>query len=373
MKNDYFRKRVEKLRKMLVPKGLDALLVTDRANVSYLSGFRGEDSWLVLTVKDAWLVTDSRYTLQAKEECAACKIYERKGRMTEAIADILKKKPVRLRQRSSPRQAVKTIAVEDKIELAIFKILKKKLPVRIKAVKGLAESVRQIKDEFEIREIKKAIAVAQKALGKVLPRIRVGISETELAAMLEFEIKKAGAQPAFETIAAFGSNSAMAHHRPTRKKLKKVDTILIDFGAKVNGYCSDSTRCFAVGRVNNFYRKVYQTVLDSQTNAINMLKAGIKAKEVDAAARGIITKSKLPPYGHGLGHGVGLEVHERPVVSVLSKDVLQKGNVITVEPAVYLAGKFGIRIEDDVLITENGCEVLTALLKSDEVPVLKIK
>ena len=165
----------------------------------------------------------------------------------------------------------------------------------------------------------------------------------------------------------------MAHHRPTDRKLKKIDTILFDFGAKIDGYCADMTRCFATGRVNNFYAKVYKMVLDAQTAAINILKSGIKAKAADAAAKEIIKAAKLPPYGHGLGHGVGIDVHEQPVVSVISKASLQKGNVITVEPAVYLPGKFGIRIEDDVLVTENGCEILTSLLKSDEVPLLKLE
>jgi Xaa-Pro aminopeptidase len=281
--------------------------------------------------------------------------------MIDAVADIFKKLP-----------KIKTIAVEDKIELAVFKFLRKKLPIHIKSVKNLIESVRQVKDSSEISAIKKAIDISQKSLVKVLPKIRIGISETSLAAMLDFEMKKADATLAFETIVAFGSNSAMPHHRPTNKKLKKVDTILIDYGAKFNGYCCDITRCFAVGKINNLYAKVYKTVLNAQTNAINVLKSGMKAKNVDAVAKEIITASKLPPYGHGLGHDIGLEVHEQPRVSFLSKASLQSGNVITVEPAIYLDGKFGVRIEDDVLITESGCEILTSLLKSDEVPLLKL-
>jgi Xaa-Pro aminopeptidase len=362
--------RIKKVRTKLGAAKADALLVTLGSNVSYLSGFSGDDSWLILTGRGAVLVTDSRYTLQAKKECPACKIYQRKGSMIDAVAGILKKLP-----------KVRTAAVEDKIELAVFKILRKKLPaspakrgepVRIKPVKNIVESVRAVKDKSEIAAIRKAIEISEKSLEKVLPKIRAGYSETQVAAMLDFEMKQAGANPAFETVVAFGSNSAMAHHRPTTRKLKKVDTILIDFGAKLNGYCCDMTRCFATGRVNNFYAKVYKTVLEAQTNAINVLKSGIKAKNVDAVAKKIITTAKLPPYGHGLGHGIGIDVHEQPAVSVLSKAYLQSGNVITVEPAVYLNGKFGIRIEDDVLVTETGCEILTSLLKSEEVPLLKV-
>jgi Xaa-Pro aminopeptidase len=368
MKSVILNSLIKKVRELLKAQKADALIVTVGSNVSYLSGFSGDDSWLILTGGKSILVTDSRYTLQAEQECPACRIYQRKGSMIDAVADIFKKIP-----------KVRTAAVEDKIELAVFKILKKKLPVRIKPVKNLVESVRQIKDEYEIAAIRKAIEISQRALEKVLPKIRIGYSETKIAAMLDFEMKQAGANPAFETVVAFGSNSAMAHHHPSARKLKKVDTILIDFGAKLNsprgeagGYCADLTRCFATGRVNSFYAKIYKTVLDAQTAAINILKSGIKAKNADSVAREIITRAKLPPYGHGLGHGLGLEVHEQPAVSVLSKDSLQNGDIVTVEPAVYLPGKFGIRIEDDVLITENGCRVLSSTLKNDRVPVLKI-
>ena len=361
MKSDILKSRIKKVAKLLKAQKADALIVTVGSNVSYLTGFTGDDSWLILTGRGVFLVTDSRYTLQAKNECSACKIYQRKGSMIDAVTDIFKKLP-----------KIRTAAVEDKIELAVFKILRKKLCVRIKPVKNLVESVRAVKDNSEIAAIKKAIEISQKALAKILPKIHIGISETSLAAMLDFEMKKAGANPAFETVVAFGSNSAMPHHRPSARKLKKVDTILFDFGAKIKGYCSDITRCFAIGRVTQFYAKVYKTVLDAQTAAINILKAGVKAKAADAAAKEIITAAKLPPYGHGLGHGVGLNVHEQPAVSVISKVSLQNGNVVTVEPAVYLPGKFGIRIEDDVLITENGCEILTTLLKSDVVGLLKV-
>jgi Xaa-Pro aminopeptidase len=361
MKNDIFRKRVEKVREILREKNFDALILTGGADVSYLSGFSGGDSWLVLAGRSVWLITDSRYTLAAKKECSGCKIYERKGAMTEAVADILKKIP-----------SVKTVAVEDKIETALFEILKKKIPGRLAALKSPAALVRQIKDKNEAEAIRKAAAVAQKALGRVLSKIYAGVSETEVAAMLDFELKMAGAQPAFEAIIAFGSNSAMPHHRPTTRKLNKIDTILIDFGAKLSGYCCDITRCFAIGRIDDFYRKVYKAVFCAQSRAMQMVKSGASAKKVDAAAKEIIKSSKLPVFGHGTGHGLGLEVHEQPVLSVLSKDVLQQGNVVTIEPAVYLPNKFGIRIEDNVLVTDKGCKILTTRLKNDQVPLLKV-
>jgi Xaa-Pro aminopeptidase len=355
------KKRLKKVRAELGAGKADAMLVTDRADVSYLSGFTGDDSWLILTGRGAVLVTDSRYTLQAKKECPACKIYERKGRMADAIGDILKK-----------TCAVRTIAVEDKIKLSLFNDLRKKLSVRLRAIKSPVEQCRQIKDEFEIAAIRRAGRIAQTALGEILPKIRIGMSESEVAAMLEFEMKKYGASAAFESIIAFGPNAAMPHYLPASRKLKKVDTILIDFGARINGYNSDLTRCFAVGKVNKFYEKVYKTVFAAQKAAIKAIIAGQSPQVIDAAAREVIKSAELPPYGHGTGHGLGLEVHERPIISAISKTPLQKNNVTTIEPAVYLADKFGVRIEDDVLVTENGCEILSSPLKSDEVPLLKI-
>ncbi len=353
------KSRGKKVRAKFNDAKADVMLITTPANVSYMSGFWGEDSWLVLAGGKSILITDSRYTAQAKKECPLCRIYERKGTMLDAVGKILKKGTI--------------VAVEDKIPLAVFNLLRKKLPVRIKPVKNVVEAVRAVKDRTEITAIKKAIALAGNSLEKILPKIRVGMTEAQVAAMLEFEMQKAGATPSFEMVVAFGGNSAMAHHRPTMRKLKRIDTILIDYGAKFEGYCCDITRCFAVGKVNSFYAKVYKTVLDAQTNAINVLKSGIKVKEADTAAKEIIQSAKLPPYSHGLGHGIGLDVHERPAVSMLSKETLQSGNVITVEPAVYIDGKFGIRIEDNVLITETGCEILTTLVKSDQVLVLKLK
>ncbi|HAL44506.1 MAG: hypothetical protein A2Y12_19015 [Planctomycetes bacterium GWF2_42_9] len=356
------KKRVKKLREKLASDKINALIITNGPNVSYLSGFMGDDSWLLITANSNTLITDTRYTLQAQKQCSICTIYERKGKMTEAIVEIFKKD-----------KKIKTAAVEDTIQLSIYKTLESKLPAKLKIGQGIVESVRQIKDSSEIEKIKKAALVAEISLAIVLKKIRVGLSEKEIAAMIDFEMKKQGAEPSFETNVSFGTNSAMAHHRPSAAKLKKIDTILIDYGAKLDGYCSDITRCFAVGKVNKFYAEVYKAVLEAQTTAINMLKAGIKAVDADSAAKEIIKKANLKPYGHGLGHGIGLEIHEAPAVSYMSQISLQNGNVVTVEPGVYLDNKFGIRIEDDVLITESGCEILTTLLTTDEVPLLKTK
>ncbi len=354
------KKRIKKLRAKLVDLKIDALVITNQSNVSYLSGFWGDDSWLIATASSNTLITDSRYTLQAKQECQLCKIYERKAGMAEALAGLFKKLPP------------KTIAVEDSVQLSVFRAIRKKLGSRLKTASNIVEAIREIKDETEIERIRKAAVIAEQSLAKVLKKIKAGISEKEVAAMLDFEMKRAGAEPSFETNVSFGSNAAMAHHRPGNRKLKKVDTILVDWGAKLNGYCCDLTRCFAVGKVKKLYAKAYKTVLDAQTTAINMLKAGISVRDADKKAKEIIKAQNLQPYGHGLGHGLGIDIHESPAVSIHSKASLHSGNVITIEPGVYLDNKFGIRIEDDVVITDRGCEVLTSLVKSDNVPLLKV-
>ena len=361
IKNQILKNRLCQVRQTLAEKNFNAAIVANASNVRYLSGFQGDDSWLIVTGKSLFLITDSRYTLQAKKQCPLCKIVERKTSMPDAICQTLKK-----------IKNIKIVCIESKVEIRIFDSLKKKLPVHLKSVGNLVEAVRQVKDSAEIATMCKAGKIAKKALDNILPKIYSGIKEIELAAMLDYEMKKSDASPAFETIVAFGSNSAMPHHRPTDRKLKKNDMILIDFGAKFKGYCCDITRCFAVGKADKLYEKVYKTVFAAQRSAFKTVKANKPLIDADNAARGIIKSTKLPVYGHGTGHGLGLEVHESPTISVLSKDNFKQGNVITIEPAVYLPGKFGIRIEDDVVVTKTGCKILTSTLKNDCVPILKI-
>ncbi|MBN1787345.1 MAG: aminopeptidase P family protein [Sedimentisphaerales bacterium] len=362
MRKEILKQRIKQVKASLADARCQALLITSKADVTYLSGFTGDDSWLIAAGRSTYLVTDSRYIIQAQRDCPLCRIYERKGRMADAVEDVLKKVA-----------GVKTLAVEDTIRLSVFNALKKKLSVRLKTIKSPAGVCRGVKDEFEVAAIRRAGRIAQTALSQILPKVRVGMSEAEVGAMLEFEIKKYGATIAFDSIIAFGANAAMPHYLPGSRKLKKVDTVLIDFGARFGGYNSDITRCFAVGKVNKLYEKVYKTVFASQKAAIKAVGPGQSPDVIDAAAREVITTAKLPPFGHGTGHGIGLEVHERPIISSLSTTPLERGNIITIEPAIYLPGKFGVRIEDDVLVTETGKRILTSPLKNDEVPVLKIK
>jgi len=330
-------------------KQIKSFLVTKPANVTYTTGFLGDDGWALITNRAVYLLTDSRYIEQAQSQCHSCRVIQRRGTMVEAAAKLLKK-----------LKSVQTVAVEKSVSLAAFEALKKHVKVRLKTVANIIESARSIKDKSEVAAIGAAARIAAQALRQTFAHIKPGITENELAGRLDFQIRKAAATNSFETIVAFGPNASRPHHQqPTSRKLKKNDTVLIDFGVRFKGYCCDITRCFVVGRPNRFYKKVYNAVQQAQTAALKIIKAGVAAKKIDAAARRVIRKSGLPVYGHGTGHGLGLEVHEEPVISADSKAKLQPGMVFTIEPAVYIPGKLGIRIEDDVLVTETGSKILT--------------
>jgi len=348
MKKDVITKRIRAIRRELSNRNIDCLLVTKPANVTYTTGFLGEDSWAVITRSKVYLLTDSRYTEQAREECPDCIIVERTGLMADAVAKLVKK-----------LKSVQAVTVERSISLAGFGALKKHVKARIKSAANVIENIRSTKDPVEIKTIEAAASIATKALEKTLRYIKPGVTESELAGMLDFQIRKLGATNSFDTIVAFGPNASRPHHQPGGKKPKQKDTVLIDFGAKYKGYCSDITRCFVIGRPTTFYRKVYDVVEQAQAEAIKMIKAGVKMKDVDAAARTVIKDNDLPVYGHGTGHGLGLEIHESPFLKVGAKGMLKTGQVITIEPGIYIPGKLGVRIEDDVLVTEGGSRILT--------------
>jgi Xaa-Pro aminopeptidase len=199
------------------------------------------------------------------------------------------------------------------------------------------------------------------------------MTEANLAGVIELEMRRAGATAAFETIVCFGANASRPHHIPQKRRLRKNDTILIDFGAKYKGYNSDKTRCFGVGKVKRDFQKAYNAVALAQQTAIDLIAEGVRCRDVDAAARKIIKDSGFAIFGHPLGHGLGLEVHELPVLFGKSKEKLKAGQVVTVEPGIYIPGRFGIRIEDDVLVTKTGCKILTRTKTSPPLVILKCK
>jgi len=349
--------RIRAVRRELDKKKIRCLLVTKPANVTYMTGFLGDDSWAAIAEGRVYLLTDSRYTEQAQKECPSCKIIDRAGPMADAVAGLVKK-----------LKSIRTVAVEDSVSLADFEQLKKTVKARFRMAAGIIETVRSVKDGSEIAKIRSAAAISTKALAQTLQYIKPGITESELAGMLDYQIRKLGARNGFETIVAFGPNGSRPHHQPGKRKLKKKDAILIDFGARYKGYCSDITRCFVIGGMTPFYKKVYDVVEQAQAAAIKTIKAGVKLTQVDAAAREVIDKAGLPVYGHGTGHGFGLQIHEDPFLKPDGKGKLKAGQVLTIEPGIYIPGKLGVRIEDDILVTETGHKILTR--KCPHSPVL---
>jgi Xaa-Pro aminopeptidase len=348
MEEQYIIERERQIRQRLKKLKVDCLIITKPADVTYATGFQGGDSWAVITKRAVYLLTDSRYIEQAQAECVCCAIIQRTGSLAEAVANLLRR-----------LKSVKTIAIEESITLDDFRTLSKNILARLKSVNAVVASLRSIKDDSEIRAIRASAAIATKALRQIRRYIKPGITEYELAGRLDFFIRKLGAKNSFETIIAFGPNASRPHHQPSLRKLRRKDSVLIDFGAKYKGYCSDITRCFAVGGSTNFYKRIYDVVQRAQVAAIRAVKEGAQIVDVDSAARETIRKNNLPVYGHGTGHGLGLEIHELPFLKDYSNDTLKTGEVITIEPGIYIPGKLGVRIEDDVLVTETGCEVLT--------------
>lgn len=348
MNKETIEKRIKDVRRELRKNKIDCLLLTKPANVTYTTGFMGDDSWSMIIKNQVYLLTDNRYTEQAQKECRGCKIVERDVTLAKTVGALVKK-----------LKAVKSVTVEKSTSLSIFEQLKKNVNVKLKSAADIIEPIRSIKDKSEIAAIKKAASISNRALEETLKTIKPGITESELTGMLNYQIRKLGANVAFETIIGFGPNASRPHHQPGNRKLKKTDTILIDFGAKYNGYCSDITRCFIVGKPNKFYKKVYDVVEQAQAAAIKLIKDGADMIQVDAAAREVIDENDLPVYGHGSGHGFGLEIHENPFLKPDGKGKLKAGQVLTIEPGIYMPGKLGVRIEDDVLITKTGCEILT--------------
>jgi Xaa-Pro aminopeptidase len=350
------RNRTKLIRSRIAEKNIDCLVVTKPANVTYLTAFSGDDSWAVVDRSGVYLVTDSRYIEQARKECVLCRIIERTKPIAQATAKLLN----RLHRVQAP-------AIEKSTPIAVFEVLRKNTGARLRTCEDVIEQLRSVKDGEEVAAIKAAASIAARALHRTLRLITPGITENELAGLLNLEMRRLDATEGFEAIIAFGPNASRPHHQPSSRRLRKRDSVLIDFGAKHKGYCCDITRSFAFGgeisrpgsRRATFYKRVFEVVQEAQAAAIKIVTAGVKMVDVDSAAREVIRKSGLPVYGHGTGHGFGLEIHELPFINEQNKGELKAGQVITIEPGVYMPGRVGVRLEDDVLVSETGCEILT--------------
>jgi Xaa-Pro aminopeptidase len=340
---------------------VDALLVTDPIDIRYLTGFVGEDSWLLVPIRGGSpiVLSDARFEEQIAREAPGLKMSIRDQPMADELADVLKR-----------RKSITTLGVQPAhMTLATRKSLVKKLGAsRVKPVADGLLKQRAVKDAAEIDAIRRAVRLTEQAMQATLQWLAPGKSEREVAAYLEHRMRDLGADGrSFATIAAVDANGSLPHYIPADKKLGKRSSLLIDWGAKWGGYCGDLTRVVHLAKPGRTMGDVYDLVLRAQEAAIAAIRPGVKCTEVDAVARDIIDDAgHAEHFGHGLGHGLGLEVHEQPVLSKRAgkKDVLEPGHVVTVEPGVYLPGVGGVRIEDDVLVTDDGHEVLSRLPKS---------
>ncbi len=356
------RNRQKQVIKKIAQAGLEGFLTTDSASVSYLTGFQGHDSWALIIGRRVWLLTDSRYTEQARKECFGCTIIQRKKSLADEVARVL-----------THYQTQPNLGLDSKISLSLQLNLRKQVKARFKPVSGLAESVRAIKEPGEIALIRKAVSANQSALQAMLQQLRIGMTENEAAGILELEIRKNKGHIGFETIVCFGPNGSRNHHIPGPRKLRKNDVILIDFGTAIHNYRCDMTRCFGVNGVTQEYIRAYETVAAAHHAAIHAMKPGVTLGEIDHIARKTIARSKFPVYGHGTGHGIGLDIHEQPFIAPAKSETLQPGQVITIEPGIYLPGKWGIRIEDDVLITPTGHKLLSTTILPSTLNILKVR
>lgn len=350
--------RLAKLRARMRESKLDAFLVTNIANIFYLTGFTGSTAAALVTHDEVFVLVDPRYTVQANAECAGCRVVEYANKtaasaIAERIAEL----------------DIATVGYEaDDLTVSAFRRLRAGTPrtVSLRATKNLIEKLRYVKDADEIELIRKAAAIADKAFENVIGRISVGMSEREIALLVDSALRRLGAdKEAFETIAASGPNSACPHASPTDRAIELGDLLKMDFGARYKGYNSDITRTVCIGNPTAKQREVYDVVLEAQARAIDAIAPGKTGQEIDAVARYFITsKGYGDNFGHGLGHSIGIQVHDGSGFSRTSDVVLEPGMVMTVEPGIYIEGWGGVRIEDDVLITEGGAEVLTNAAKT---------
>ena len=336
--------------------GAEALLVTHLTDVRYLSGFTGSSGAVALRRGRAALVTDGRYRTQAQEECKGLRVIVQKGSPAVLAAEWL----VAAGARRCAFDASQT-------SVAALDTWRKALPGKLRrsfflSTESLVARLREVKDTDEVAKMRRAAALGCRLFEGVLEHILAGATEMQVAAQLEFAARLAGAEAmSFETIVASGSRSALPHGRATSAKLPKRGFVTLDFGVLLDGYCSDMTRTVHLGKASQRERDVYHSVLEAQQAAVAAVAPGVSCGDVDEAARSVLRKAKLgSSFTHSTGHGVGLEIHEGPRVAAGQKQLLEPGMVVTVEPGVYLPGEFGVRIEDMVLVTAKGREVLTA-------------
>jgi Xaa-Pro aminopeptidase len=343
--------RIKKAFGLLRKNDIEALLVTEVNHVRYLSGFSGSNGIVVLAPPKAYFLTDFRYAMQSQKEVKSCQIIIASRQLITEL----------------PRLPIFTrhivVGVEgDFVSLTMLEKLKELLPdVVFKPTSLLIESLSAVKDDSEIAKIRKAVRIADRAFAETLNELKPGIKEKDVALELEYKMRSLGAENAsFETIVASGQRSAMPHGRASEKKLGKGEFVTIDFGCLYQGYASDVTRTVVMGKATARQKNIYDIVLTAQKAACKAVKAGMACSRLDGVAREIINRAGYGDnFGHGLGHGIGLLVHDKPVLSPQSNEILSAGMVVTIEPGIYISNWGGVRIEDDVLVTDDGGQILS--------------
>ena len=347
--------RVEKLLQRMPELGVDAFLITGGTNRTYLSGFKGSSGFLLITGQKQFILTDFRYLDQAAEEAPGFEVVRIGPKAAETLGKLVLDTGCR-------RLGFEAHKVSYEQYQEFFEQFKGSDLVPVSKV---VEKIRALKEPEEIDLLKSTVEIADRAFEDVLRFIRPGVPEREVAAKLEYTMRTNGAEKAsFDIIVASGARGALPHGSASGKKIQKGDLVVIDFGARFHGYCSDMTRTIMVGNAESRQREVYDLVLKAQRKALGAVKPGVICRDLDAVAREtIIEGGYADSFGHGLGHGVGMQVHEEPSVNTVGETVLMPGMVITVEPGIYIKDWGGIRIEDMVVVTDNGCEVLTSTTK----------
>jgi len=351
MSEMYILKRLEILQDKLARAGCDGFFSLYPATNQYLTGFRGSTSAVIVTERDQFFFCDARYTEQVRSEVTGFTVEEMSGDLCVRVAE-------RLQFVSCGAAAFEP----DQLSVSALRKMEKNFTGLLKECPGLVSDMRCVKNEEEVEIIEQAQRIAESALENVLDDLEEGISERELAAKLEYQMKAQGGDGAsFDTIVLFGARSSLPHGKPSDARLHEGDIVLIDFGCRYSGYCSDLTRTFVFDSIpDDWFVGVYQTVSGAQHAALETAKAGLTCRELDAVAREHIRAAGYGEFfGHGLGHGLGIEIHEAPRLNALSETVLEPGMVVTIEPGIYVPGKGGVRIEDVIEVTSDGCRILT--------------
>lgn len=337
--------RVENIQRKLQEKQIDALLITSSYNLEYASGFTGTTGLSVITKDKAFFVTDFRYTEQAAKQAVGFEVIQNKGPIFDEVAQIIK------------NEKISQLGFEENyVTYATYQSINKLLDCTLVPVTSLIEELREIKDDKEIALIQEAIQITEAAYDHILTYIKPGMTEIQVANELDFFMREKGASGvSFDTIVASGVRSAMPHGVASDKVIEQGDMITIDFGCYYKGYISDMTRTFALGDPGEELKKIHQIVLDANLKVTQAAKAGVTGADLDKIARDYISEHGYgEAFGHSTGHGIGLEVHEGPGINFKNEKPLVVGNVITNEPGIYIPGLGGVRIEDDLLITEEG-------------------